>query len=469
MAQINGILEGFLNPTRKSHIFKTPSSTVISVGPSYVVLPRGTGSTLIDIATETTFLLQESESIISGRLQEADKTRIKFADSASIDSFSRLRICEPVTLFDSKQIHDNKPLFWDDQEVSGSGTTSVYNHDEASTVIGVAGTTVGKRVRQTKMRFNYQPGKSLECILTGVLGVGGAGITQELGYFDDNNGVFFKCDSSVVSVVLRTNTTGSPVDTTVVQSDWNVDKMDGTGDSGITLDFSKSQIFFFDFEWLGVGRVRYGFFVDGIPIYCHYSNNSNIISKVYMSTPNLPVRYSVENDGTGVASTLTSLCSTIISEGGSDDLGITRYASTGGTHVDANAAGTIYAVLGIRLKADHIDAMVLTSSMSMLSETNDNFEWIIILNPTVADTFTYGDETNSVIQTAKGATANTVTNGIFIDGGFTAQKEGVTNLIPNALHLGSTIAGVPDEIVLCVRPLSSNADIQGALTWKELS
>ena len=76
------------------------------------------------------------------------------------DAFGRLRTSEPYTIFDSKQIFDNQPLFWDDQEESGSGTTSVHDADAARTRIGVANTTAGKRTRQTFMRFNYQPGKS---------------------------------------------------------------------------------------------------------------------------------------------------------------------------------------------------------------------------------------------------------------------------------------------------------------------
>ena len=66
------------------------------------------------------------------------------------------------------------------------------------------------------------------------------------------------------------------LDNKIIQSNWNVDVFNGTGASGITLDFSKSQIFFIDYEWLGTGRVRCGFFIDGIPYYCHAIHNSNI-------------------------------------------------------------------------------------------------------------------------------------------------------------------------------------------------
>lgn len=85
---------------------------------------------------------------------------VRYSDSQSLDAFGRIRTSSPYTLFDSKQLFDNQPLFWDDSEVSGGSTTSSHSTATASTTIGVGATTAGKRVRQTFMSFNYQPGKS---------------------------------------------------------------------------------------------------------------------------------------------------------------------------------------------------------------------------------------------------------------------------------------------------------------------
>ena len=470
MPQILATVVSYHDEDRHTHVYPTPIEIFLSVGPSYTLASTPTsGSVLRDTATKSEYIIQESESVIRARLIEADFSSIKFADSPSVDAFARLRISPPFTLFDSKQIHDNKPLFWDDKEVSGSGTASVYVSNQASDKMSV-GTGAGKRIRQTKERFNYQPGKSQLIILTFDFDSLDTGVTKEVGYFDDNNGVFLRGVGSTLSFVMRSNTTGSPVDTMeVARSSWNVDKFDGTGASGVTLDFTKTQLFFMDLEWLGVGRVRYGFYHNGLPLYAHYMQHSNIFSSVYMSTPNLPVRYSIENDGTGVASDLYHLCSTVISEGGQQDTGTLRYASTNGTHVDANVANTVYAVVGIRLKAAHLDGVVKEIAMSMLAETNDNYEWLIIMNPDVAGTFTYSDETNSIVQVARGALANVVTNGIPLNGGWGQQKAILDNLLENSLRLGSLIDGTPDELVLCVRPLSTMLDIQGGITWRELS
>lgn len=409
------------------------------------------------------------------RLQNVE---IKSQDSTSVDAFGRWRVSNPDTLFDSKQIFDNQPLFWDESLESGAGITSSHSTDTASTTISSTLNTAGKFTRQTFMSFNYQPGKSQLILMTGVLDLsgGGTGVQRRVGLFNDDNGLFFEDDEGTVKVVRRTNVTGTPADNKVAQSSWNVDVMDGSGPSGVTVDWTKTQIFCIDFEWLGVGRVRMGLVIDGIVYTVHEFLNANVLDKVYMSTANLPLRFQMITTGSSPASTFGCNCSTVISEGGSTDLGILRYKSTAGTHVDANTENIVYAILGIRLKSTHLGAVVKLVNVSLAEHQGSNhYEWTLILNPTVAGTFTYGNETNSAVQTATGATANTVTGGTIIDGGFasSAQKGGIATAqeIENALRLGADIAGTPDEIVLCVRPVggSTNLDIEGAITWREIS
>ncbi len=197
-----------------------------------------------------------------------------------------------------------------------------------------------------------------------------------------------------------------------------------------------------------------------------------------MSTPNLPLRSEISNDGTGGASTITQICSSVISEGGSEDLGVLRYASTAGTHVDLAVEDTIYAVLGIRLKSEYIGASIkLINATLQMHTANHEVEWILKFNPTVAGVFTYNDQTNSAVQIARGATANTVTGGVDIGGGFIESGGSAVGAngsasagLENALLLGSKIDGTVDTLVLCARPIAgtTDADIEGSLTWREI-
>jgi hypothetical protein len=417
------------------------------------------------------------------QIERSKDVSASFGDSPSIDAFARVRTSEPHTVFDSKQLHDNAPLFWDDSEVSGGSTTSTHSVDTASTVIAVANTTAGKRVRQTFMRFNYQPGKSQLMFLTGTLDEtgGGAGITRAMGLFDDENGIFMQDDEGTVKAVIRSYTGGSASDTKVAQSAWNLDTLGAAAlnPSGITLDATASQILVIDFEWLAVGRVRIGFVFDGIPVYVHQFVHANSTAGAYMSTPNLPLRYEIENDGTGAASNLEHICSTVISEGGSQHTGALYYKSTEGSEITCAADGTLYALLGIKLKSTHLDASVEIERIAMQIQTaSENAEWCWIWNPTVTGTFTYANITNSAVMIAiAGGTPPTSANGTASTGGFLESTSGgggsggVTTPISNARRLGAKIDGTVDELVLCYRPVggTSGHEVEAGLTWRELT
>jgi hypothetical protein len=155
-------------------------------------------------------------------------------------------------------------------------------------------------------------------------------------------------------------------------------------------------------------------------------------------------------------------------------VGIRRSVDTGTTQVDADAANTTYAVKGIRLKSSYVDVTVLPEFFSMINEAADDFRWSLCLNPTIAGTFTYTDVTNSAVQEATGATANTVSDeGVVLDSGYAVAGTfgaggGSDRKFITSLRIGSSIDGTRDEIVLCVTPLSAGADIQASLTFREL-
>lgn len=400
----------------------------------------------------------------------------KFADSPSLDAFARLRTSAPFTVFDSKQIHDNLPNFYDDQETSGSGTGSTHSANRASSTLSVSNLTAGTRVRQTFRRFNYQSGKSQLGIFTFVFGAKASGITRRRGYFDGDDGVFFEQTGSDIAFVVRSNATGTPVDTRVPQSSWNVDKLDGTGSSGITFDDTKSQILFIDFEWLGVGRIRYGFFIDGKPYLCHEINNANNLDVVYMSKPNLPIRTEISNDGTGSAATLEEICATVISEGGQENTGAVRTQGRGVTTIDNVSTSDFTPVISVRLKSGYESETINLENLSVLCATNTNFEWTVHLNPTIqgTDNASWSAVPNSSIEydISRDNTNNFAENtGIRIQGGLGSNAIDVIQAnLDNALRLGANIAGTRDQIVVGVRSVSgATNDFLGTLTWRELS
>lgn len=84
----------------------------------------------------------------------------------------------------------------------------------------------------------------------------------------------------------------------VPQSQWNIDKMDGTGPSGYNLDISKMQMAYIDYTWYGAGFIRFGFrAVNGEIIYCHKMPNNNVNTAAYMRSGNIPGRFEAANQG----------------------------------------------------------------------------------------------------------------------------------------------------------------------------
>ena len=391
-----------------------------------------------------------------------------------VDSFGRQRISNPEMIFNNKQIFDNQPLYWNDVEVSGSGTSTSYSSNTASTTLSVSANTAGKRVRQTYMRFNYQPSKSQLIFMTGVIkkSGGGTGIVSRMGIFDDNNGIFLQRNGNTVSFVVRSSTSGSPSDSnSATQANWNIDKMDGSGLSGINLDFSKSQILIIDFEWLGVGSVRVGFVVDGNVFYCHQFNHANLISGVYMSTPNLPIRYEIENSGSGAASSIECVCSAVISEGGKEDLATNLYISTGHTAI-TGTKNQNNAILGIRLKSAYAGCTIDIVNLAVLMASADIYEWSIVLNPSIAGTFTYSDVTNSALQYAIGnGSTNIASGGTLLAGGYGNSKSEITgDQLKNLIKLGSSISGTMDTLVLCIYPLgANNVNCYAGINYRQFS
>jgi len=407
-------------------------------------------------------------------------------DGRSLGAFGRRRICEPVTLFASKMLSsDKQPLFWDEALESGSGITSTTPTQYKPYIDFVStDSTAGVFTRQTFRRFDYQPGKSQLVLITGVLELSGetkTGCERRIGYFDDDNGLFFASNAGEIGVTIRTSDSGSAVDTVIYQSSWNIDKLDGSeteeNPSKINADWSKGQIFVFDFQWLSLGRVRFGVEIDGIIYYVHESGQANNSQIPWCSNPNLPIRYQMVTTASSGVCSMRVICSAVISEGGTESVGVLHRESTAGASVETAVEGTLYAVVGIRLKSDRLSTTVeIVSGALQVQSSGEYVEWVILFNPSVSGTFTYSDLDNSDCQTALGATVNTVTGGTEIGGGYSESSGGNgaggsdAASISDELKLGAAIDGTRDQIVLCVRGIggSSSATVEGGIAWKEL-
>jgi hypothetical protein len=382
-------------------------------------------------------------------------TVVTFNGTTALDAFGRLRVSEPFTLFDSQNRYAKDDQF---SESTASGGSATFLTNESSVAMTVTSTTNSQVVRQTFRNMPYQPGKSLLLLATFAFS-GVAGLRQRVGYFNTQNGCFFMQNSTGLSFNIRTYTGGSVNDTrSVTQANWNGDKLDGTGPSGITLDVTKTQILFADFEWLGVGNVRCGFVLNGVFIVCHTFQNANqtTSTEVYMQTAILPIRYEITNLG-GAGGTLKQICSTVISEGGYQQMvadTVVRRTSTLGT-----ISTTFLPLLSVRLNASHLGAVVLVNRVNVLPTTNQSYEVALVKNSTLtgASWVTGGYQNLDYDVTATAMTTSTTS--IVQNDYVTSSSQGRTVLsAPTGYNfdyqLGVSLADTSDIYTIGIRTVS---------------
>jgi len=245
-----------------------------------------------------------------------NKTAVYFGDSASIDAFSRPRVSNPATIFDCQLTYDLQPLLLS-QTISANGSIT-HNRTNRCASIALDNANEGEATfLQTFEFFRYQPGKSQLVFVTWNLGGGVDGVTKFAGYSDGENGFEFRIRDGVPEFVIHTTTEqGEQV---VSQADWNLNRLDGKDIYSPTIDFTKTQILVIDFQALYVGRVCFGFDLDGVVVYCHEFDNANNTVFPYIATANLPVRAGMIANRDGVSAEMSYICCSVNSEGGSDD------------------------------------------------------------------------------------------------------------------------------------------------------
>ena len=391
------------------------------------------------------------------------------------DAFLNPIRVEPQTIFDSKQIFDEGggvalSLYYSDGQVSGGGTSSAFDQVNAKTTLSTTLNTAGLRRRRTFRWFNYQPGKGQRVVLTRNFQDAVANNEKRSGLFSPTDGVFFMVDGTGINAVIRKN--GS--DTVIPEANWTYEGV-LFSTRGYTIDLTTTLILFFDYEWLGVGTVRFGLQLGSEIVWVHEAIHANVASEVYMSSPNLPICDEIENDGTGVAADLDTICGTVISFGGQQTTGQTTAFDRGNSSFSTQADNDLYPLISFRLRSGWEGLSAIPISVSIISSTNANFRWFMIRNPTIAgtDAASWQTKTESGLQydisrdnTNKLSGGHVITARYAPNAADVANEEVISTLLP-----GVDYAGVPDEFVLGVQNVfASTAETYlAAVNWQELN
>ena len=245
----------------------------------------------------------------------------------------------------------------------------------------------------------------------------------------------------------------------------------------MTLDITKAQILWMDFEWLGVGTVRLGFVIDGKFILCHQFHHANLITSTYITTASLPMRYEIENTGaTASNSTLKQICSTVISEGGYELRGSQQAVGTTITGAyNLTASGTYYPTVAIRLKAANLDAIAIVTAVAiMASGGTANYSWRVNQAATVSGgTWTSAGVNSSVEYNLSGVSSSggrVLAQGYFAGGN---NNQVPINILKEAVFQSQLerdgLTSTPYEISVTVAASSNNQGVYASMDWEEIS
>lgn len=390
---------------------------------------------------------------------------VKYSDSPNIDAFGRLRVSEITSLLEVSQLYDKRPYIVD--EVTGGTVTSTHSTINAEVVM--SGTGLNSYViRQTYNYAVYQPGKSqiFEASFSNFQLE--SNVIKRVGYFnahsgstytDDIDGFFLESNGVTNTISFQIWKSGSltySADTTT----WSNSEFDPS-----SIIWNKTNLMIVDFQWLGVGRVRFGLVLGGITYYFTEFTAVNNISTVYMSSPNKPIRYELRClNGTG---SFNMICSQVSMEGSLNQLIIPAGIVGPSSQVTFATAGTKYPFIGIKMAPGFEDVSPILQNIQILNTSNDNYYCTVEIDPVISGSYSFTASSQSEILKSIGDGTQTVTSTNPIFATFIGESGSAAlssfDLLNSQVNAGSNIDGSAQELWICITPLGANATFFGSL------
>jgi len=394
-----------------------------------------------------------------------------------LDSKGRVKVQTQQTIFFNTFQYGKETDVWD--EATYNGGSAVFDASLSQVRMQVTNQVGSKVIRQTRNVQRYTPGRTQTIAFAVRLQTPVTGIRRRFGMFDGTDGFFFEDCGTVDALTgepqyacVVINSDGAvPTVERIYRKDWNYDKLDGNGPSGITADPQAQQLIIMDYEWYGAGQIRFAFLIDGIPRVIHVVNNGNRLQTPWCKTPFLPIRLEIENL-TGVAGThyLWQGSNSLLAEGSVEKLGIAESILTPLTGINLPAARTFYPVVSIRLKSTALTGIVLPTFFQAATIDNTTIYFKLIRNATINGTWVDHPDSDAFTQynyTSTGA----ITNGNDLQSGIISAGGGGTGIrvdTDTVYQLGrSNLGTVSDTLTIAAASSVGNKDVVASLTWIE--
>jgi len=392
--------------------------------------------------------------------------QIAYSDSVNLDAFGRLRVSETTSLLELKYDQDKLPNQVD-EVVSGSAS-STLDSTNACVIMSVSNTD-GYVIRQSKERAIYQPGKSQLCDFSFSDFELNSNVIKRVGYFSSTTAATY--DSQFDGFFLESNGVNNKISFQIWRTGTLIlsaatDTWDSSQIDPSTINWSKTNLMVVDFQWLGVGRVRFGMNLSGNTYIFSTNSGTNNLDDVYMTSPDQPIRYEIRSSG-GTGS-FHQICSAVNDEGTRNTIKRTGSVSQISTVTLSNEF-VKYPFIGIRPSANYEQVTIQLTNCQVLNTSNDNFLITVEINPTISSGMTYSSGNTAEWEYSLGTGAQTVTSDGVIIAGFIGEAgtSALTtiDLTETEIKPGRKIDGTIDQLWICITPLGNTATFIGSTNF----
>ncbi len=355
---------------------------------------------------------------------------------------------------------------------SGGTVTAGPAASATANLVSLTTTTTSgsSAIINSNRRLHYHPGQGAVCEFTAIYATGTANNNQIAGIGNAQDGFFYGYNGTAFGILNRSSASGSLVDTWIPQTTWNVDTMDGTGSSGVTLNPQDGNVYKIQFQWLGFGVIN--FFIenpnDGTWILVHRISRANGFTTTSLLNPSMQLYAQNINTGTATGNTLKICCMSALIEGQDLPANDVRNAAFSASKTIPISGSSPNSIIAIRNNSTYNSVtnqvMVYVDQITALNTSGGTVPSIISLyyNPTItSSTFANAIGANSVVNwdsAGTSVTAGTQIASFYIFSGTTFAADLTTFGI--VLNPGDT---------LCIAAVSTGASgtAQASLSWHE--
>lgn len=329
--------------------------------------------------------------------------------------------------------------------------------------------------RQSRRVQRYIPGRQNEFSTTFIFGDATTGVRRRIGLFDDEDGLYFEDGGDgTYYVATRRNTANGAIDTRVARENWNVDKLDGNGPSGIVFDPTAIQLIIMEYDWYGSGQVEFKFTIDNNSYPIHQFTHANKQSFSWASKAELPVRVELTNFG-GASGTHVSYqgSHSFSTEGVTAPLGRQRSISTATSGLTLSTANQFYPLVAIRLKTSALNSVIIPDEYAGATLDNSSIFIRSIEGATIIGGTWVSFNDDSPIEyniTATSFTGGTALGTNFVSAGnmgdvFTFPERSITQLQRSTT---TTLADTASTFLIAGASTLANKDGWASLGWIEV-